>query len=213
MTGDNSNNEVRATLACKMENGQYCFYEKSIAKDKLLQTPKSEQKSEGEQQEGAGFKLVELVEGSTLLTPRSVEAEELRLALQSGLKWHNRTADVGNYVRFPMKYLCIGAFAFNILVGRRMPRRVRSINYTVGMVSCLPIAVARVLQIMFYKKANKQAKIETNGLLSASPYLVSTESVVEVKKILTWLESRDSVPCPAKMKLPNNKEEQSGDEK
>ena len=213
MTRDNSNNEVRATLACKMENGQYCFYEKSIAKDKLLQTPESEPKSEGEQQDGTGFKLVELVEGSTLLTPRSVEAEELRLALRSGLKWYNRTLNVNSYVGKLIPYLCIGAVAFDIFVGRGMPRRVRSINSKVGLVSCLPVAVAGVLQIMFYKKGNKQAKIETNGLLSASPYLVSTESVVEVKKILTWLESRDSVPCPAKMKLPNNKEEQSGDEK
>ena len=196
-------------FATKQPNDQHCFYEQNISDEVALESVYSNKKI-----------IRKLGQGSALLTPRSLSHKDVRRALSAGTKENNIVSHLlFNPVSFPLSLTCfvsssvflISNVAAAIFAG---PAGAMLTMTTMGKVAAVACSAEMALYAgaVFFSIDGASTSRSTSKKL-VSPYLhgTSTNELERLRKIFTWLESRDAMQCPAKLQLPmptDNKDKQ-----
>ena len=214
--------EVQALFAQELENGQYCFYEKSFVISDLLDqnviadhafgTEKEtapDFKIDNDKKEETVSKLINLAAGSSLLTPRSIDKKDLLYVLASDSRWFNFRGNVGIHFWGPAIPVCVisstalwTGIAMQWLFAKLLPVPVMEVVLGFSIVSCSFVFAVHALSTAFSYKGLREARDEISKLDSTSSlHLVSRTHMQKITSIFTWLESQDAATCPVNIEF------------
>ena len=171
---DNDAGAVAIVFSEQRENGQYCVYRKDFAIGENASVGLLDMKASGDTQ---------------LLTPRTVNADDLRHAVQTESVYTSYTLSTVAYAVFPTATVCLATFT----------TWVATRNTAVGRATLLTcIAGMALIGTAFATEAEgkKQATDSVAAVLSPEMYHAD-ETLPRVEKVLTWLVTENSLPCDA----------------
>ncbi len=170
-------------LATQRPNGQYCFYGNSVA-------------SAAEQGETFSEQMIRLAHGSELLTPYSLHRKDVRDALLMESKNINIATHLQvNPVTTLADWTCFASIA--AILFTKNP-----VFLKVAWVSCGISISAQVGAFIAYGTGMRKNKALSKELVSPHMDSVEMETIARLRKIFTWLESRDAEQCPAEIEIP-----------
>lgn len=208
---NSQNDEKPAIFAAKQPNGQHCFYEGTLHKDKL--NPYSWDKDD----------LKKFGQSSKLLTPRSLLRKDVQSAMLADTKANNVISHLlVNPISIPLSLTCFASasafLASNVVAAMVIGPGALLTMTTTGKVA----AVSCGAEMALYGSAwliNLKSMLNTNFnshiLFSSTIKGTPSQQLVRLRKVFTWIESRDAMQCPAKLKLPslemdNDKQKEGG---
>lgn len=211
---------LQVLFSSKLENSQYCFYEKSVTRGELFaqdgimsygsESRKNDvpvTKTETDDNHEYMHELNALAAGSSLLTPRSIDERDLQSVLRLESRWLNRAANVKSYAWNPISIACI-ATAIPVVLFPIVS--IGPVTLAIASVSCSVGLITTAISYAFFSKSSREAGDKTNKLVATSfLHLAPRAHLQKIKKIFTWLESRDHATCPTQIQLfkPQDREE------
>ena len=186
-------------FATKQPNDQHCFYGRNIASEVSQESVSADKEA-----------ILKLAQGSVLLTPRSLSHQDVRSALLADTKESNVVSHLlFNPISFPLSLTCfvsssvflLSNVAVAIVAGPGAVLTMATMG-KVAAVSCGAEIALYTGAVLYSTKDAKASRFTGKKLIS--PYLhgTSTNELERLRKIFTWLESRDAMQCPAKLQLP-----------
>ena len=181
----------------KQPNGQHCFYGREVASEAMLK-PAS---------------IGELVQGSALLTQRSLAYKDVRRGLLADTKARNIVSHLlFNPFSAPLSAACFASstmFLFANLAaavvtkGAGAPLR-RVLTGKVAAASCGVEMALYAGTWLISRNNDKASKLTSRKLISVHLHEASVDELERLRKIFSWLESRDAMQCPATLQLPTD---------
>ena len=214
--------EVQALFAQELENGQYCFYEKSFVMGELLaqnvmaghtsgsaKNTAPDSKNDDDRKEGAVSKLSTLAAGSSLLTPRSIDKKDLLSVLAMNSRWSNLAGNVAIHFWGPATPVCFisaalltTGIAMRRLFAKPLPVLVGKVVSGFSLVSCSFGLAVYASAITFSSKGFREARDGISKLDSTSSlHLVSRTYMQKIMSIFNWLESQGAATCPVNIEF------------
>jgi len=184
-------------FTAKQPNGQHCFYGREVTSE-VMPKPAS---------------IEELVQSSALLTPRSLAYKDVRRGLLADTKARNVVSHLlFNPFSTPLSATCFGTstmFLFANLAaavitkGAGAPLR-RVLTGKVAAASCGVEMTLYAGTWLISRNSNKASKLTSRKLISTHLHEASVDELERLRKIFSWLESRDAMQCPATLRLPTD---------
>lgn len=198
VVADFNGEQAEIIFARKASNGQYCFYANTVEKELLSKGLPllKDQASEQDGDQSSFTKLEEkqvdfskISEGSTLLTERSVSSNDLKYPLTGSTKWSNIMTKT-SYIPYNIP-LSFGCFAGLVLL-----------STPVGWlaVSCVPLIASYAMSLRAGVKALAEGRRKLNAAVRLEVYR-DPLLLQELRKIFQWLESENSIECPAQPRI------------
>ena len=187
-------------FAAKQPNGQHCFYGQHVAHEVSLESVAADKSV-----------VRELAQGSALLTPRSLLHEDVRNAALVDTKKNNIISHLlFNPISLPLSTTCffsstiflLGNVAAAIVTGHGGAALTMVTLGKVAAVSCGAEMALYAGAVFFNIGGVSTSSFTSKKLVSPSLHGTSTDELARLRKIFSWLESRDAMQCPATLQLP-----------
>lgn len=182
-------------FTAKQPNGQHCFYGGEIASEEMLKPASIEA----------------LVQDSARLTPRSLAYKDVHRALLADTKASNVVSHLlFNPFSNPLSAACFATstmFMFANLAAAVLTKGAgaplqKVLTGKVAAVSCGVEMTLYASTWLISRNSNKASKLTSRKLISAHLHGVSVDELQRLRKIFSWLESRDAMQCSATLQLP-----------
>ena len=169
---DNDAGAVAIVFAEQSDNGQYCVYRKDFAIGAHASIGSLDIKASGD---------------ARLLTPRTVDADDLRRAVQTESVYTSYTFSTVAYAVFPTATVCLATFT----------AWVATRSTTVGRATLLTCAAGTALigtALATEAEGGKKTADSVNAVLAPEMHRAD-ETLPRIEKVLTWLVTENSLPC------------------
>ncbi len=186
-------------FATKQPNDQHCFYGRNIASEVSQESVSADKEA-----------ILKLAQGSVLLTPRSLSHKDVRRALLADTKESNIVDHLlFNPVSLPLSLTCFvsstvflfGNVAMAIISGAGAALTMVTLG-KVAAVSCGTEIAIYAGAVFFSFDSASTSRFASRKLVSSHLHSTSTDELERLRKIFTWLDSRDAMQCPATLQLP-----------
>lgn len=171
---DNDAGAVAIVFAEQRKNGQYCVYRKDFAIGANASVGLLDMQASGDAQ---------------LLTPRTVDSDDLRRAVQTESVYTSYTFSTIAYAVFPTSTVCLATFTAWVATRNTAVGRATLLTCAAG-VSLIGTAFATEAE------GKKQATGAVEAVLSPDMHRAD-ETLPRVERVLTWLVTENSLPCDA----------------
>ena len=169
---DNDAGAVAIVFAEQSNNGQYCLYRKDFAIGTHNQLGSLDIKASSDAQ---------------LLTPRTVDADDLRRAVQTESVYTSYTFSTVAYAVFPTATVCLATFT----------AWVATRSTTVGRATLLTCAAGTALigtALATEAEGEKKTAASVDAVLAPEMHRAD-ETLPRIEKVLSWLVTENSLPC------------------
>ena len=193
--GSERDGKKSVILTAKQPNGQHCFYGGEIAGEEMLKSSSMEK----------------LVQGSARLTPRSLAYQDVARVLLADTKASNVVSHLRvNSFTTALSLTCLVSSIIFIstnlalaisIKGHRVPLQ-RILTGKIAAASCGAEMALAAGGWLIGRNSAKASNLTSRKLISAHLYDTSAAELERLRKIFSWLESRDAMQCPATLQLP-----------